>query len=92
MNEEKYSKAHDLVSNWSVWHDDKLLVLSVIGRARHLEKEVERLDIRMVDAQQQATKAWSEVEELREKLKKIEKAYGGSLDDMDEALVEVFGS
>jgi len=43
VNEDKYSKAQDLVSKWSVWHDDKLLVLSVIERARHLEKEVERL-------------------------------------------------
>lgn len=43
MNEDKYSKAYDLVSKWSVWHDDKLLVLSVIERARYLEKEVERL-------------------------------------------------
>lgn len=91
MNEDKYSKAYDLVSGWSVWHDDKQLILSVIERSRHLEKEVARLDNRMVDAQQQATKAWSEVEKLREQLEKIKTGYMGSLDDLDEASHKVFG-
>ncbi|NRS50989.1 hypothetical protein [Brevibacillus sp. HB2.2] len=42
-NEDKYRKAHDLVSKLSIWYDDKLLVLSVIERAQQLEKEAERL-------------------------------------------------
>lgn len=36
------------------------------------KNEIERLDKRMVDAQHQATKAWSEVEELREKVERYE--------------------
>jgi hypothetical protein len=70
LNEENYKKANEAInsaffSKKGLSHDDKLLVLSVISRARHLEKEVERLEKRMVLNQKEATKAWLEVERLR---------------------------
>jgi hypothetical protein len=43
LNQDHFDKSRKLVNGWSVWHDDKLLVLSVIDRAVHIERENERL-------------------------------------------------
>lgn len=43
LNQERYDEARKLVEGWNVWHDNKLLVLSVIARAMRLESENERL-------------------------------------------------
>lgn len=39
MNEDKYEAAEEKVDELNIWVDDKVLLKSVIARARKLEKE-----------------------------------------------------
>ncbi|NQX67963.1 hypothetical protein HQN90_17720 [Paenibacillus alba] len=43
LNQERYDEARKLFEGWSVWHENKLIVLSVIDRAVRLERENKRL-------------------------------------------------
>jgi hypothetical protein len=74
LNQERYDTTRMIIEGLNTWHEHKLLILSVINRAVHLEREVQRLDITLhthKSYDKTVTELYEEAARLREALNKI---------------------